>query len=88
MEWQEDPSEEEIQAIKKKIEAAGYDPSLWFVEEKKKSSAYLPYTESDSIIWIWTRHDELKPLSACSEIVKALLRMENTLEKRIYYVKL
>lgn len=88
LEWQEDPSEEEIQAIKKKIEAAGYDPSLWFVEEKKKSSAYLPYTESDSIIWIWTRHYELKPLSACSEIVKALLRMENTLEKRIYYVKL
>lgn len=87
LEWIENPSEEEKERIKENLIQNGYALEDWYIEEKTKNSAYLPYTEEKSIIWILNKKQELKPLSSCSEIVKALLRMENHLENRIYYRK-
>ena len=87
VEWKENPTAQEEQEIKAKLEKAGYDLEAWYVEEKTKNNAYLPYTEEDSIIWILDKNQQLQCLSSKSEIVKALLRMENQLEKRIYYRK-
>ncbi len=87
LEWKENPTAQEEQEIKAKLEKAGYDLEAWYVEEKTKNNAYLPYTEEDSIIWILDKNQQLQCLSSKSEIVKALLRMENQLEKRIYYRK-
>lgn len=39
------------------------------------------------MIWILTSKEELLPLSQCSEIVKALLKMPNKTKKRIYFAK-
>lgn len=87
LEWCENPTSEEETIIKENLVKNGYSLEDWYIEEREENTAYLPYTEEQSIIWILDKYQQLKPLSACSEIVKALLRMENHLEKRIYYRK-
>lgn len=87
LEWMEDPSVEEEQEIQRKLEEKGYALKDWYMEEKTQNQAYFPYSEQSSIIWILTKRQQLRPLSACSAIVQALLHMENRLEKRIYYRK-
>lgn len=87
LEWCENPSLEEENQIKEELLKNAYALEDWYMEEREENAAYLPYTEDQSIIWILDKTQQLKPLSACSEIVKALLRMENHLEKRIYYRK-
>lgn len=87
LEWCENPTSEEETIIKENLVKNGYSLEDWYIEEREENTAYLPYTEEQSIIWILDKYQQLKPLSACSEIVKALLQMENHLEKRIYYRK-
>lgn len=82
-EWMENPSEEQIQKIKNQIPNLKY----YYYEEQSSNLAYLPYEETKSIIWILNSKNELVPLSQCSEIVKALLKIENTTEKRIFFLK-
>lgn len=82
-EWIENPSDEQIQKIKSQIPNLKY----YYFEEQSSNLAYLPYEETKSIIWILNSKEELVPLSKCSEIVKALLKIENTTEKRIFFLK-
>lgn len=56
------------------------------LKKKTKNNAIYLIRE-DSIIWILDKNQQLQCLSSKSEIVKALLRMENQLEKEIYYRK-
>ncbi|MGN1276202.1 MAG: HD domain-containing protein, partial [Floccifex sp.] len=53
--------------------------------EQQMEQDYLPYHENKDPIWILNRQNECIPLSKCSEIVKALLRMETNTKKRIFY---
>lgn len=77
-EWTEDP---QIDRTSLK------DKEYYYYEEVSESKAYLPYRELDGTqtIWILDTEENLKPLSQCSEIVKALLKMPNTTKKRIYF---
>lgn len=87
--WIEDPELQQEQEIKDKLQDLGLDPSIYTVEEISQSKAYLPYQESDenTTIWILSSKSTLEPLSSCSEIVKALLKMPNTTKKRFYFAK-
>lgn len=53
--------------------------------EQQMEQDYLPYHENKDPIWILNKKNECIPLSKCSEIVKALLRMETNTKKRIFY---
>ena len=55
----------------------------------KTLMSLLPYTENDEnqIIWMLDSKNELVSLSSCSQIVKALLKMKNQTNKRIYFPK-
>lgn len=87
--WIEDPTPLQEQVQLQKMKDRHLDPRYYFYEETSKYQAYLPYQEKDAyqMIWILTPQKELKPLSACSEIVKALLKMPNRTRKRIYFAK-
>ena len=88
-EWIEDPSYQQIQEIKNKLVASGYDLDYYYYEAISHSKAYLPYTENDEnqIIWMLDSKKERVSLSSCSQIVKALLKMKNQTNKRIYFPK-
>ena len=88
-EWIEDPSHQQIQEIKNKLVASGYDLDYYYYEAISHSKAYLPYTENDEnqIIWMLDSKKERVSLSSCSQIVKALLKMKNQTNKRIYFPK-
>ena len=88
-EWIEDPSHQQIQEIKNKLVVSGYDLDYCYYEAISHSKAYLPYTENDEnqIIWMLDSKKELVSLSSCSQIVKALLKMKNQTNKRIYFPK-
>ena len=83
--WIEDPSIEEEKTVLNRIENKEY----YFFKTRSSSKAYLPYQEKDDkqTIWILTQKNELKPLSQCSEIVKALLKMKAQTKMRIYFEK-
>lgn len=83
--WIEDPSIEEEKTVLDRIENKEY----YFFKTRSSSKAYLPYQEKDDkqTIWILTQKNELKPLSQCSEIVKALLKMKAQTKMRIYFSK-
>ena len=88
-EWVEDPDHQQIQDIKYKLIEYGYDLEYYYYEAISHSKAYLPYTENDEnqIIWMLDFKNELVSLSGCSQIVKALLKMKNQTNKRIYFPK-
>ena len=88
-EWIEDPSHQQIQEIKNKLVVSGYDLDYYYYEAISHSKAYLPYTENDEnqIIWMLDSKKERVSLSSCSQIVKALLKMKNQTNKRIYFPK-
>lgn len=88
-EWIEDPSDQQMQDIKPKLIESGYDLDYYYYEAISHSKAYLPYTENDEnqIIWMLDSKNELVSLSSCSQIVKALLKMKNQTNKRIYFPK-
>ena len=81
--WIEDPNESQIQEVKSNIENLEY----YYYEEVSGKKALMPYQEIEETIWILDSNENLIPLSQCSEIVKALLKMENTTKKRIYFPK-
>ena len=82
-------SRQQIQEIKNKLMVYGYDLDYYYYEAISHSKAYLPYTEQDEnqIIWMLDSKKELISLSSCSQIVKALLKMKNQTNKRIYFPK-
>ena len=88
-EWIEDPTKQQVQNIKSKLKQNGYDTSYYYYEEISQSKPYLPYTEDDKnqIIWMLNSKGKLVSLSSCSQIVKALLKMKNETNKRIYFPK-
>ena len=57
--------------------------------EKELEKVVKLYTENDEnqIIWMLDSKNELVSLSSCSQIVKALLKMKNQTNKRIYFPK-
>ena len=81
--WIEDPSVDEISEIEKNCKNKEY----YYYEDISSDKVYMPYKESKETIWILDLHNQLVPLSECSEIVKALLRMENNTKKRVYFPK-
>ncbi len=87
--WIEDPTEEQESEVKERIQQRNLDLNYYFYEETSRYQAYLPYQEREEgqMIWILTSKKELLPLSQCSEIVKALLKMPNKTKKRIYFAK-
>ena len=87
--WIEEPSLEKVDEIKKKIESKGYPLEYYYYEEISQSKPYLPYTEEneDQIIWLLNSKEELVSLSSESEIVRALLKIENKTNKIIYFPK-
>lgn len=87
--WIEDPSDEQIDEIKNKILKLGYPLEYYYYEEISQSKPYLPYTEENpnQIIWLLNSKKELVPLSSESQIVTALLKIQNKTNKRIYFPK-
>ncbi len=83
--WIENPTLAQEQHILEKL--TKYDLNYYFYSEYSSNGSYLPYDEKDSIIWILQSDQKLVPLSECSEIVRALLKMENQTQKRIFFVK-
>lgn len=84
-EWIEEPAEAEKTAIQKKLKQCGLDESVYYFQDVHAANAYLPYSETDSPIWILESGGELSRLSAHSEIVKALEKMETHPHERIYF---
>ncbi|MBQ0065657.1 MAG: HD domain-containing protein [Firmicutes bacterium] len=85
LDWIENPSEEEEIAIKRSSKNAEY----YYYEEHSLNKQVMPYQElsESQTIWILSACGQIHPLSKCSEIVKALLKMENVTKKRIYFQK-
>lgn len=81
--WKDNISKEEEENIKSNIK----DLEYYYYEEMSGKKALMPYQETNETIWILDSNEEIKPLSTCSEIVKALLKMENNPKKRIYFPK-
>ncbi|MGI6511637.1 MAG: HD domain-containing protein [Catenisphaera adipataccumulans] len=81
--WIENPNEDQIRQLEERLK----DRPYYLIEEPEHKGSFLPYSEERSKIWILTNRNELKPLSQCSEIVRALLKMEDVPEKRIFYPK-
>lgn len=83
--WIEDPSSQEETDVINRIENKEY----YFYKTQSSQKAYLPYQEKDwkQTIWILKPNGELCPLSSCSQIVKALLKMEAKTQMRIYFKK-
>ncbi len=86
-EWMINPDDQQIYAIKKYLKEHNRPEAYFYYEDISSNQTYFPYDEKNAIIWIRDSHQNLKPLSDCSEIVKALLRMESHTEQRIYYWK-
>jgi HD superfamily phosphohydrolase len=86
-EWTINPDEHQINTIKKYLKEQNRSEAYFYYEDISSNKTYFPYDEKNAIIWIRDSHQNLKPLSECSEIVKALLRMESHTEQRIYYWK-
>ncbi len=82
-EWKEDASIEDEKQIKEKIANLNY----YYYQEMSGKKSLMPYQEKEETIWILNSKNEVLPLSQCSEIVKALLKMENIPKKRIYFPK-
>lgn len=85
LDWVENPIEEEVERIKKCCKNIQY----YYYEEYSLNKQVMPYQElsESQTIWILTPNGKRYPLSKCSEIVKALLKMENVTKKRIYFQK-
>ena len=83
--WIENPTQAQIEAIQKELQAKGKDLRYYYHENQSKASAYMPYREKDDPIWIVKKDQSVVSLSTTSEIVKALLRMETNDNLRIYY---
>lgn len=79
--YEEDPKDEK--ALRDR-----YESKYGWYEQINQAKAYLPYQElSDKqTIYILDKNREIKPLSSCSQIVKALLKMETTAKKRFFYI--
>lgn len=88
-EWIEDPSHQQEQEIQRKLKQNHYDARYYYHEVISHSKAYLPYTEEnkEQVIWMLDSKNELVCLSSCSQIVKALLKMRNQTNKRIFFPK-
>lgn len=95
LEWKNESDLEDsqaaIEAMLKQMEQAGLDPKIYFHRQTLRLDEYLPYREEHSIpIRILDQtggKEELKNLSACSVVVKALLEMKETEITRLYFPK-
>ncbi len=79
--WIENPTMEQEEWVHSKCNEYQY------YEEYSHHGSYLPYDEKDSMIYILDTNDEIYPLSQCSEIVRALMKMENRTQKRLFFIK-
>lgn len=62
-----------------------FEKSTYCVIENCKDLNCLPYQEKENPIWILNTKNQCIPLSDCSEIVRALLRMDINHKKRVFY---
>ena len=84
-EWIEQPSDEQIEQVRNQLTNQEKLLEYYYHENQSQESAYMPYKEADEPIWIVRKNGQLNSLSTCSEIVKALLRMETKSSLRIYF---
>lgn len=83
--WIEQPTHQQIDTIKEQLVQKGKDLAYYYHENQYKANTYLPYREGNQSIWILRKDGSVVSLSTCSEIVKALLRMETAASLRIYF---
>lgn len=95
LEWKNESDLEDsqaaIQALLFQMEQTGLDPKIYFHRQTLRLDEYLPYREEHSIpIRILDQaggKEELKNLSDCSVVAKALLEMKETEITRLYFPK-
>ncbi|MBP3853582.1 MAG: HD domain-containing protein [Erysipelotrichaceae bacterium] len=83
--WIQNPDPRQTQAIAEQLTKEQKSLEYYYHESRHASGMYLPYIENTHPIRILQSDGRVVTLSAVSEIVKALLRMETTPDLRIYY---
>lgn len=87
--WVREPKQEMIDSIQEKLTRRKIPLSIYTHEERLLEDMYLPYTErkKEEEIHVLDACGKIWPLSAKSEIVKALLGMETKTCKYFYWQK-
>ncbi|WP_273169029.1 HD domain-containing protein [Dubosiella newyorkensis] len=88
--WVREPKQEMIDSIQEKLTRRKIPLSIYTHEERLLEDMYLPYTErkKEEEIHVLDACGKICPLSAKSEIVKALLGMETKTCKYFYWQKI
>lgn len=81
-------SEAQVELIKQKIQAKGYDTDYYLYFENLSQIPYYPYAiKEKSLIWIVDEDNNLMELSAASNIVRAITIGKEKEENKLFFPK-
>ncbi len=85
LDWVEDPSVRQQQALQKALERLELPEEFYLKEDVAGSKVYLPYHESQAQILVLDPRGQIHVLSERSAIVCALDKMEPVVTRRLYF---
>lgn len=75
------------QAVSLSLTAKGYDPKYYLAKDVAIARPYYPYLMDKNVIWVLT-NQQVKELSAVSEIVQAIIKGEDKQVAKLFFPKL
>lgn len=75
------------QAVSLSLTSKGYDPKYYLAKDVAIARPYYPYLMDKNVIWVLT-NQQVKELSAVSEIVQAIIKGEDKQVAKLFFPKL
>lgn len=88
LEWMVSPSKTTVEQMRQDVRTAGMNPDLYVIVKTLESREFLPYQEENAAAIKVLDQGQLRNLSNCSQVVKALISMKETRTERLYYPKI
>lgn len=79
--------ESQVEAIKLKLEANGFNSNYYLYQDIMEKSVYSPYNESHHLIYILMNDQSVHELSNVSTIVNAVVHSEQKKNQKLFYPK-